>query len=250
MKALMTLTSSESKRLIAKGVAALPSVQLALEKHTLIVAGGTSNAFVAEELLKVQIEDKSGYTMGIVTKGELGISLSSKRIAPYVISKGQALSIPWKEYLPKLQAGDVFIKGGNSFDHTGLAAVMVSDSMGGTIGAAQGILYARGIELIVPIGLEKMVPDVRAAVEFMTKSSLDESMGYKVGLIPMIGATVITELTALETLYDVEARCIAAGGVDGSEGAVIIAIEGLDEEVQRAMRDIRSIKGEAPVSVQ
>jgi len=66
----------------------------------------------------------------------------------------------------------------------------------------------------------------------------------------MLGATVVTELTALETLYDVEARCIAAGGVDGSEGAVIIAIEGLDEEVQRAIRDIRSLKGEPQVCVQ
>lgn len=143
----------------------MPSVQIALEKHTIIVAGGTSNAFVAEELLKVQIEDKSGYTMGIVTKGELGISQSSKKTAPYVISEGQALSISWKEYLSKLQVGDIFIKGGNAVDHTGLAAVMVLDSMGG-------------------------------------KSPLDESFGHKVGLIPMIGATVVTELTALGTLYE------------------------------------------------
>jgi hypothetical protein len=250
MKTLLTLTSSESKRLIAKGVKALPSVLNALAKQTIIVAGGTSNAFVAEELLGVRIEDKTGYTVGIVTEGELGISRSSKKTSPFVIAKGQALEISWKEYLPKLQVGDIFIKGGNAVDHTGLAAVMVSDLMGGTIGAAQGILYARGIELIVPIGLEKMIPDVRAAVEFMTKSPVDESFGHKVGLIPMLGATVVTELTALETLYDVEARCIAAGGVDGSEGAVTIAIKGLAEEVQRAMRDIRSFKGEPQVSVQ
>lgn len=249
MKALITLTPSESKRLIAKGVTALPSVQNALENHTIIVAGGTSNAFVAEELLGIQIEDKTGYTMGIVTKGELGISSSSKKKAPYVISEGQALEISWKEYLPKLQVGDVFIKGGSALDHTGLAAVLVSDSMGGTIGATQGILYARGIELIVPIGLEKLIPDVRAAVEFMTKSPLDASFGHKAGLVPMIGATVVTELTALETLYDLEARGIAAGGVDGSEGAVIIAIEGIEEEVQRAIRDIRAFKGEPQVTV-
>ena len=250
MKALITLTTSESKRLIAKGVKALPSVQNALEKHTIIVAGGTSNAFVAEELLKIQIVDKTGYTVGIVTKGELGISHSSKKTAPYVIIEGQAVGISWKEYLPKLQAGDVFIKGGSAVDHTGLSAVMVSDSAGGTIGAAQGILYARGIKLIVPIGLEKLIPDVRVAVEFMTKSPLDEAFGHKVGLIPMVGATVVTELTALETLYDVEARCVAAGGVDGSEGAVTIAIEGLDEEIQRAIRDIKSLKGEPQVTVQ
>lgn len=250
MKALITLISSESKRLIAKGVLALPSVQNALEKHTIIVAGGTTNAFVAEELLGIRIEDKTGYTVGIVTKGTLGVSHSSKKTLPHVITEGQPIEITWKEYLPKLKAGDIFIKGGNAVDHTGLAAVMVSDSSGGTIGAAQGILYARGIQLIVPIGLEKMIPDVREAIEFMTKSPIDESLGHKVGLIPMVGAVVVTELTALETLYDIEARCIAAGGVDGSEGAVTIAIEGLDEEVQRALRDIKSIKGEPQISVQ
>jgi len=249
MKALITLTSSESKRLIARGIKGIPSVQNAMEKHTIIVAGGTSNAFVAEELLGIQIEDKTGYTIGIITKGELGISHSSKKIPPYVICKGLAQEIPWKEYLPKLRGGDIFIKGGNAVDQTGLAAVMVSDSMGGTIGAAQGILYARGIELIVPIGLEKMIPDVRKAVEFMTKSSIDEATGHKVGLIPMVGATVVTELTALEILYDVEACCIAAGGVDGSEGSVTIALEGLDEEVKRAIDDIKSLKGEPQVSV-
>lgn len=249
MKALITLTSSESKRLIAKGVTALPTVQNAKEKHTIIVAGGTTNAFVAEELLGLKIEDKTGYTMGIVTKGKLGVSPSSRRIAQYVLVKGRPLEVPWKDYLPKLETGDVFIKGGSAVDHTGLAAVMASDIFGGTIGAAQGILYARGIELIVPIGLEKMVPDVRVAVEFMTKSPLDEAFGPKVGLIPMLGATVITELSALETLYEIEARCIAAGGVDGSEGSVTIAIEGLDEEVRRALQDIKSFKGEPPVCV-
>lgn len=250
MKALITLTSSESKRLIAKGVRALPSVQRSLKENTIIVAGGTTNAFVAEELLGITIEDKTGYTVGIVTKGELGVSRSSKRTAPYVIKQGQPIDVSWKEHLPKLKAGDIFIKGGSALDHSGLVAVMVSDSFGGTIGAAQGILAARGIELIVPIGIEKMVPDVRAAVEFMANSPVDEAIGHKSGLIPMLGASAVTELVAIQTLYKVEARCIAAGGVDGSEGAVTIAVNGVDKDIQRVLHDIKGIKGEPPVTVQ
>ena len=250
MKAIITLTGSESKRLLAKGIKGLPSIQNALEKHAIIVAGGTTNAFIAEELLGITIEDKTGYTMGIVTEGKLGVSRSGKRTAPYVIVEGKAVETSWKDYLPKLKAGDVFLKGGSAIDHTGLTAVMVSDLQGGTIGAAQGPILARGVTFIVPIGLEKMVPDVRQAVEFMTKSPVDESIGAKVGLVPMLGATAFTELTALETLYDVEARCIGAGGVDGSEGAVVIALEGLDEEVKRALNDIQAIKGEPPLTVQ
>ncbi|CAA7601814.1 Hypothetical protein DEACI_2483 [Acididesulfobacillus acetoxydans] len=246
MKALFTLTSSESKRLIAKGVKALPAVKKALAEHTIIIAGGTTNAFVAEELLNRKVPDKTGYTVGIVTEGKTGLSSAPDPTHPFVVQKGRPLAIHWKEYLPNMQAGDVFIKGGNALDHTGLAAVMVSDSAGGTIGLAQGILLARGIPLIVPIGLEKMVPDVRTALEFLTPLP-DEALGQKVGLIPMLGATVVTELTALGLLYGLEARAIAAGGVGGSEGAVTIAVEGPENEVRRALGDIKSFKGEPPV---
>lgn len=249
MRAQFTLTSSESKRLIAKGVKALPSIQKALSDHTIILAGGTTNGFLVEEILGESIEEKSTYTVGIVTDGKTGVSKEENRIHPYVISKGKSLAkeIHWKEYLPQIKPGDVFIKGGNAVDHTGLAAVLVSNPMGGTIGAAQGPLYARGIELVVPIGLEKLVPDVREAVEFMSVAPVDEALGDKVALIPMLGATVVTEITALETLFKVKAKCIGAGGVTGSEGAVILVIDGTETEVQKALEEIRALKGEPQV---
>ena len=147
MRAQFTLTSSESKRLIAKGVKALPSIQKALHDHTIILAGGTTNGFLAEELLGITIDAKSTYTVGIITDGLTGVSPEEERIHPYVITKGKAQGkeVHWKEYLPQIQPGDVFIKGGNAVDHTGLAAVVASNPMGGTIGAAWGPLYARGI---------------------------------------------------------------------------------------------------------
>ncbi len=249
MRAQFTLTPSESKRLIAKGVIALPSIQKALTEHTIILAGGTTNGFLVEEILGDSLEEKSTYTVGIVTDGKTGASKEENRIHPYVITKGKAQGkeVHWKDYLSQLKPGDIFIKGGNALDHTGLAAVTVSNSMGGTIGAAQGPLYAQGIELVVPIGLEKLVPDVREAVEFMSVAPVNEAIGTKVGLVPMLGATVVTELTALETLYKVKAKCIGAGGVTGSEGAVILVIEGAENEVQQALEGIRSLKGEPQV---
>lgn len=247
MKVLFTLTSSEAKRLIAKGVRALPEVQKALAAHTVIIAGGTTNAYVAEELLGIRIEDKKGYTVGIVTDGETGLSKSTNRVNPYVLTRGEIQAKHWRECLPDLAAGDVFIKGGNAVDHTGLAAVMVSDRLAGTIGSVQGILYARGIRLIVPIGLEKMVPDVRTAVEFMAASNLDDAIGQKVQLVPLLGAKLVTELTTLEALYQVKASCVASGGVAGSEGATTLAVEGNDAEVMRCWDDIKLLKGEAPI---
>ncbi|AGA69392.1 hypothetical protein Desdi_1944 [Desulfitobacterium dichloroeliminans LMG P-21439] len=249
MRAVFTLTPSESKRLIAKGVKALPTMIKALQNHTLILAGGTTNAFLLDELLGNNLAEKSRYTVGMIAAGKLGESKTDQRIHPYVFSKGKPLdsSFHWKDYLPELKAGDIFIKGGNAVDSTGLAAVFAADSMGGTIGAAFGPLFARGVQLIVPIGLEKMIPDVREAVEFMNAGPVDEAMGNKAGLVPMLGATVVTEITALETLYKIKAKCIGAGGIAGSEGAITIVIEGEDSVVREALATIHSLKGEPPV---
>lgn len=249
MRAQITLTPSESKRLIAKGVKALPCVQNAMEKHTIIVAGGTTNAFVLEELAGMTVIPRSAYTVGIITDGKTGESNTEGRVPPFIITNGKLRprEYHWKAYLPESGPGDVFIKGGNAVDHTGLAAVLCSNNMGGTIGTAWGPVMQRGVHLVVPIGLEKMVPDVREAIEFMGGQPADEAMGDRASLLPLLGAEVVTEITALKLLYNVEARCIAAGGVGGSEGAVVIVIDGEDPDVQRAMEGIRAIKGEPPV---
>lgn len=249
LRAQITFTSSESKRLIAKGVKALPSIQKALKDHTIILAGGTTNAFLVEELLGQGIESKSTYTVGIISEGKTGESATEGRVHPFVITQGKPLDkeIHWKDYLPQIQPGDIFIKGGNAVDHTGLAAVLASNPMGGTIGAAWGPLYARGIELVVPIGLEKLVPDVREAVEFMAGHAIDEAIGNKVGLMPMLGATVVTEITALETLFNVKAKCIASGGVAGSEGAITLVIDGEEHDVKKALEMVYVLKGEPQV---
>lgn len=249
MRAQITLTSSESKRLIAKGVVALPIMQKALKDHTIILAGGTTNAFLAEEILGITIEEKSTYTVGLVADGKTGVSKEETRIHPFVIAKGKDLGpeVHWKDYLSELESGDVFIKGGNAVDHTGLAAVAASNLMGGTIGAAVGPVSIRGVELIVPIGLEKLIPDVREAVEFMAGHRTDEALGDKIGLIPMVGATVVTEITALETLFPVKVKCIAAGGINGSEGAVILVIDGEEAVVNDALKLVKSFKGEPAV---
>ncbi len=63
-KASVVLTVAESKRLIAKGVVALPSVQRALKDGMIAVAKGTTNAYIVEELLGKPI-DKPAYTIGV-----------------------------------------------------------------------------------------------------------------------------------------------------------------------------------------
>ena len=54
-KALIILTSAESKRLIAKDVAATREVKDALKSGLIIFARGTTNAFVAEEIAHAKL---------------------------------------------------------------------------------------------------------------------------------------------------------------------------------------------------
>ncbi|HIT90443.1 MAG TPA: hypothetical protein IAC41_08510 [Candidatus Merdenecus merdavium] len=249
MRMQITLTPSESKRLIAKGVMALPSVKKALKDHTIILSTGTTDAFLVEEMIGVNIEKKSTYTVGVIADGLTGETNEADRIPPYMVTKGRAQpqDVHWKTYLPDMKPGDVFIKGGNAVDHTGLAAVLAANNMAGTVGAAWGPVMQRGVEFIIPIGLEKLVPDVREAVEFLAGAPVDTSLGNPTGLMPVLGATVVTEITALDLLYGLKAKCIAAGGIAGSEGSVVLVADGPESNVKKAMEEMKNIKGEPQV---
>lgn len=244
MRGQITLRPDESKKLIAKGVAQLPAVKKAMADSRIIVVGGTTNGYVAEELAGIKLKKTTSYTIGIISEGIPTLSNEGERIPPCVITKGKAEGddYNWKDALKDIKAGDIFIKGANAIDYTGLVAVLASNNTGGTIGGVWGILMQRGIEIITPVGLEKLIPDVREAVEFMRGRSTDDAIGDKVGLMPVMGATVVTEITALKLLYNVEAKCIAAGGIGDSQGAITLVLDGAEGDVKRALNAVREIK--------
>lgn len=51
MKATFVLTPAEARRLIAKTVIQMPEFQKAWKEAYVLLAGGTTNAFIAQELL-------------------------------------------------------------------------------------------------------------------------------------------------------------------------------------------------------
>lgn len=53
---MFSLTPAESKRLITQGVVQIDEVKVAKERAYIIPAGGTTNGFIAQEVLKDQIE--------------------------------------------------------------------------------------------------------------------------------------------------------------------------------------------------
>lgn len=244
--AIFALTPSESKRLIARAVAALPEVRRAMERGRIIIAHGTTNAFVAEELLGVPVP-KVRFAAGLISGGLLRVTKSEERLPLYVLRDGQAVDVPMQEALQEFEAHDVFIKGGNAVDPEGNVGVLMGHGRGGTIGSALGIVVARGAHLIAPIGLEKLIASVPEAARRCGQLRQKYHLGMAVGLMPLVNVRVLTEIQALGILAEVQATHVASGGVNGSEGAVVLVAEGPEEDVARAFRLVEGIKGEPPV---
>ena len=102
-KALITLTPAESKRLIAKGVAAMPEVKKALETGIIIIARGTTNTYVVEEITQTNTENKAvyddkivnkgEYSRGVITHGELNVNQRRGTGNDFVLKDGRVFDI-------------------------------------------------------------------------------------------------------------------------------------------------------------
>jgi len=245
-KVAFVLTPAASKRLIAKGVAALPEVKYAQKHGKIIVAGGTTNAYIVEELMGRPLE-KWRYTAGIVTDSLWTLTPVAERITPLVLDKGEECARPWPEVLSEFARGDVFIKGGNALDPEGNVGVLVAAKNGGTIGTAIGHLVSLGAHLVLPVGLEKLIPSVIDAANLLGQLELDACSGLPCGLFPVSFGTVITEIDAISILYDLEAVHVHSGGVGGSEGAVGIVAYGEEKATYRLMQDVELLRLEPPI---
>jgi hypothetical protein len=140
------------------------------------------------------------------------------------------------------------IKGANAVDAEGNAGSLVAHPEGGTIGWSIGTILSRGIHLIAPVGLEKMIPSVKKAVALLGQRTIDYAQGKKVGMIPLINAKVVTEIEALKILTGVEGYHVASGGLSGGEGSVTLIAEGSKESLNKAIALVESIKGEVALN--
>ena len=245
---LLVFNPAESKRLIAKAIAALPEVQWAYANARLAVTNGTTNAYVLEELTGEKVPPYS-YSIGMVADGLLTVSVAEDRVGSRFFVKGELVKMESRDFMKELQKGDVVIKGGNAVDEQGHAGVLVGNETGGTIGAVFGIACVRGIPIIMPIGLEKLIPSVPAAAAGWGQLTLTYSMGLPCWLTPVTTGLVVTEIQALGLLAGVRARLVAAGGVGGSEGAVVLLIEGYESHLEQAIRLVKDLKGEPRAEV-
>jgi hypothetical protein len=242
MKRQFILTVAESKRLIAKAVTKLPDIQEAMKNRTVVVATGTTNAYVLEELWGKKI-DKRAYRSGITTpkEPEKNPEPQAEKIPDKVFFKGKVAEQYDRVTIgPDLKKGDIYIKGANVLNYDdNMAGILIGGFDGSTIGNTIGHIIGKQVHLVIPIGLEKLTyEDIN---ELYLLASEEDYEGPR--LWPITG-TIITEIEALAILTGTNAYLYSAGGIAGAEGAVRLLVEGTDEEVEKTRKLIDSIKGE------
>ena len=246
MRALIVLTHSECKRLIARGLKEHHEVKYALEEGKIFVSRGSTTAYVLEELIGVPIE-KHHYIAGQMTGDKqnlyrYGSLKAEKRLKEVVLEKGVKKEInSLHEELKKFEPGDVIFKGGNTLGGDGIAGVYMAHPEGGTIGGILPHAIARGISIIVPISLSRSIDDsVWELSQILGSKTIDPEycMGLPIGIMPIPGE-VFTELEAFDILYpEINVFHIGSGGVGDGEGSLHFFLVGEEIEVKRAYGEI------------
>lgn len=240
------LTVAEGKRLIAKAVAALPAVQKAMQDGIVAVCKGSTNAYVAEELLGQSIA-KGSYVLGRGVPATTDTAaVFSGNIPEVIFVKGRQADLSLKDAVAQMQRGDVVIKGANALNHEqGVAGLLVGHPEGGTIGVVIGSYYGKGLHLVIPVGLEKEIAESIDELADLISGEPELSRQGMPSLWPVRGE-IITELEALELLTGVEAHQIGAGGLCGAEGGNWFGIFGTPEEIAAAKALVQQVQGEPP----
>lgn len=241
----VAITTAMGKRLIGKGMAQHPLIEDVLEQGTLVIIAGTTNGYVAEEILTALDQVEGFSRMGF----RRGATVAPGSKLPQADFPGDVVIVDgvWQkgktifDVVDDLKAGDVVLKGANAFDPFGQAAVQIGHPQGGTIHAALAAVYGRRVQLIVPVGVEKRVfEDVVALARYV---NAPDASGTR--LYPLPG-DIFTEMDAIELLTGAETHLVAAGGIYGAEGSAWLAITGTEEQEAAAAALIKSVSGEPP----
>lgn len=246
VQAQIILTVSESKRLIAKAVAQMPIVKEALKNGIVIIAKGTTNTYVAEEILGKKIPH-GAYVFGKTYPEKRGKRLGGvESIGEVVLVKGKHReNLSLAEAVRMLKPGDVVIKGANALDYENkLAAVIVGSSSAGTTGKILPYVGARKAHLVIPVGLEKQVAG--SPIDIVKKMREPIESLNDIPSMFLLTGHIVTELEALNILADVSPFQAAAGGIGEAEGSVRLICRGLRRKVQNALNLAEQIHGEPP----
>lgn len=245
------MTPAAGKRLIARAAVKHPDIKSALETGTLVVIAGTTNGYIAEEILKTTGQGagfrRDRFYRGITvpparqTTDAGRLPDESRFPGDVVIIKGQ-----WQrgktvfDVIDDLKGGDVILKGANAVDLTAKrAGILIGHPKGGTIAAALPAVTGRRVKLILPVGVEKRVAEGLDRIAGLLNAG--DAAGPRFWPVP---GEVFTELEAVRLLTGAAAYVVAGGGVGGAEGSVWLSIIGNAEQEKTASALIKDISDE------
>ncbi len=219
----------------------LPVIQQAQKNGIILITLGSTNSYVAEELTGKKI-DHFRYGAGYID-GTTTVVPNDKRLPVIALKNG--MEVNGDTIISEMTSRDVVIKGANALDPQGVAGVMMANPAGGTTGTILGTVMAKGINLVIPVGLEKSIP--YSVIEISKRIGIQRcsrATGLAVGMMPLCGK-VITEVEALALLGAGDVFPIGAGGVNGGEGSVTLCVVGEKvDEIFELVQKVKDKKGE------
>ncbi len=247
------LTPAAGKRLIGKALAAHPSILTVLKTGTLVIVAGTTNSYVAEEILTSigQEQDFNGkrFFRGVTmprsksTTDTGRLPDESKFPGDVVITngiwqKGQTIF----DVVADLKKGDLILKGANALDllHK-RAAILIGHPKAGTIGVALQAVTGKRVQLILPVGVEKRIDGNLDSIA--QKLNDPSAKGLRFWPVP---GQVFTEFEAIKLLTGAKTEIIASGGVCGAEGSVWVAVSGTEDQMETVTSVFKMIISEPP----
>jgi hypothetical protein len=247
------ITPAAGKRLIGKAMAKHPSICNVLVKGTLVIVAGTTNGYVAEEILASLGMDilftRQGFFRGVSLPPykpmtPIGPATDESRFkGDLILSKGKLQKEQTIfDVVDNLKEGDVILKGANAIDLINKkAAILIGHPNAGTIGVALQAMAGRRVDLILPVGVEK-----RVVSDLDSIAQLLNTPGAKGPRLLPVPGRIFTEIEAISLLTSATAELVAGGGVGGAEGSIRLAVSGTSEEVSYTETLIQSIKDEPP----
>ena len=242
------ITPAAGKRLIAKALARHPAINRVLESGIMVIIAGTTNGYVAEEILS-SIDQLEGFSRKRFFRGIVlppgGPVTSTGRIEDESGFSGDVIIKDgvWQKGLTifdivdDLKEGDVILKGANAINlQLRQAGIYIGDPFGGTIGAALQAVVGRRVRLILPVGMEKRVySDLN---DLALRLNVPGAQGPR--LLPVPGE-IFTEIEAIYFLTGANAEQIAGGGVSGAEGSIWLSVSGKEKQLESAEKLLNSV---------
>jgi len=264
MQAQVVLIPDESKKFIIKALLSMDSVANALKKGIVVVHPSSTTLFLYEALMGRLPDAGDHWVSGLILPRGL---CASRHTIERMATRDQSMQDPldnknaWifikgelqekmrlGDILEQMSSDDIYVKAPNAVDLEGNVGVLYANPAGGggTIGRVIGRARKRKFHLLFPAGIEKLIPvPVKQAAHKAGFKRAARVMGMPCGMIPIAASLgqKIDETDAVRILSGAEATPIAAGGLGGAGGAVVLAIDGTQSQVNRAVDAVESVKG-------